>query len=214
MECTLVTGPVLTSLIHRKYHNIEEIFLLNAYLPVDNFSPELLHLLAEFSDVFAEPVGLPLERGIENHIQLQSGSLPKHQHPYMTSHSHKDAIEQIVQEMLQSRIIQHSMSPFASPVILVKKKDNTWRMCVDYRYLNSLTVKHDYPIPIIDELLDELFGAQFFSKIDLRSGYFQILVRPQDMYLTSFSTYHGQFEFLAMPFGLDNAPATFQSLMN
>lgn len=111
-------------------------------------------------------------------------------------------------------MIQHNQSPFASPIILVKKKDNTWRMCVDYRYLNELIVKHDYPIPIIDELLDDLCGSRCFSKIDLRSGYFQILMKLEHKYLTTFRTHHGHFEFLVMHFGLCNAPATFQSLMN
>lgn len=185
VDCTLVTGPVLSSLIHQEFNSIEEIFLLNEDNKVTDSPADLEDLLLEYNDVFAEPTGLPPVRGVEHQIVFKQRSVPKHQYPFRTSHSHKNEIEKIVSEMLQSGIIQHSKSPFASPVILVKKKDNSWRMCVDYRYLNALTIKHDYPIPIIDELLDELFGAKFFSKIDLRSGYFQILVQPKDRYLTA-----------------------------
>ncbi|UYV62216.1 hypothetical protein LAZ67_1008247, partial [Cordylochernes scorpioides] len=172
---------------------------------------ELRQVLSKYSDLFSSKLG---KTNLAKHrIDTENAKPIKHK-PYRVSPKERDIIKEQIQDMLQEGVIRASSGPWAFPVILVRKRDGNWRFCVDYRKLNSITVKDVYPIPRIDDVMDTLQGSRYFTAIDLRSGYWQVEIEEQDKKKTAFTTSHGLYVFNVMPFGLCNAPATFERIMD
>jgi hypothetical protein len=194
---------------------------------LDEFEPEeatklvtspkcIRRVLEEFPDVMPEdlPEDLPPRRRVDHAIEVMSGVAPPAKAPYRMSHEELKELKVQLEELFAKGYIKPSKSPYGAPVLFVHKKDGTLRMCVDYRAFNKATVKNWYPLPCIDDLFDRLSGAKIFSRIDLRSGYYQIRIAEGDEEKTACHTRYGSYKFSVMPFGLTNAPATFCTLMN
>ena len=158
--------------------------------------------------------GFPPDRDVEFTIKLLLGTAPISVTPYRMAPTELRELKTQLQELLEKGYIRPSISPWGAPVLFVKKKDGTLRLCIDYRQLNQVTIKNKYPLPRVDDLFDQLQGARVFNKIDLRSGYHQLRIANADVPKTAFRTRYGHYEFLVMPFGLTNAPAVFMALMN
>ena len=207
---------------YRRGH-IQELYLLDVTQPgsvaaaTESRHPSVTTLLKEFTDVFPDklPDGLPPVRGIQHRIDLISGAVPP---PVRGLHhqSSKDlaVFEEYTRSMIASGQLRVSSSPFGAMALIVRKKDGTARVVVDYRALNELTIKNKYPLPLMDELFDRVHGAKYFSKLDLRTGFHQIRIHDDDVEKTAFRTRYGSFEYRVLPMGLCNAPGTFMQLMN
>ncbi|MCO5578425.1 hypothetical protein L7F22_032267 [Adiantum nelumboides] len=176
----------------------------------------LSNFLNQFQDVFIDdiPGELPLEQGNDDHmIELLPGSSPPNKPPYRVSQAQQEEIMRQVNELGEKGMVRLSSSPFCSPVLLVQKKDGTYRMCVNYRALNRITIKNRFPMPQVEDLFDKLQGSTYFSRIDLKSGYHQIRIVDEDIVEIAFCTTFGLYEYLVMPFGLTNARATFNCIL-
>ena len=200
-----------------------ELYLVHVNCIDDDSAVDIVHLnsisadlLAEYADVFpAElPNVLPPSRSVDHRIELVAGAQPPSLPTYKLSTAELDELKRQLSDLLSKGYIERSKSPFGAPILFVKKKDGSFRMCVDYRALNKVTIKNKCPLPLIDELLDKLHGAMWFTKIDLHSGYWQVRINSADVHKTAFRTRYGHYQFRVLPFGLTNAPATFMTMMN
>jgi hypothetical protein len=176
---------------------------------------EDIHVACEFPDVFPEDLpDIPLDRDVEFTIELQLGMTPISKRPYKMTPKELAELKIQLKELLDKGYICLSSSPWGCPALFVKKKDQSLRLCVNYQPLNAVTIKNKYPLACINILFDQLASAKVFSKVDLHLDYHQIKIRPKEAPKTAFSTRYGLYEYLAMSFGLTNAPAHFMYLMN
>jgi len=176
----------------------------------------LRRLCEEYQDVFKDELlpGLPIKRYVDHEIKLEEGSTPPKKKLYRLSQSEEAILKEQIQQLVEKGFIVPSSSPYGAPVIFVKKKDGKLRMCVDYRQLNAQTIKNAYPLPRIDDMFDRIYKGSIFSSFDLTSGYHQMRIKPDDCEKTAFCTRYGQYQYRVVPFGLCNAPVTFQAMMH
>jgi hypothetical protein len=195
-----------------KSRDVPQVYNLNS---LEKRTLEDVPVICEYPDVFPEELlGLPPDRDVEFVIDLVPGMAPITKRPYSMSAEELTELKNQLKDLLDKQYIRPSASPWGSPVLFVRKKDGTMRLCIDYRSLNAVTIKNKYPLPRIDDLLDQLRKAKFFSKIDLRSEYHQMKIWESDIPKTVFVTRYGQYEFTVVSFGLTNAPAYFMNMMN
>ena len=176
---------------------------------------DLPRVVCEYEDVFTDELSrLPPQRVVDFGIELHPGTSPISMTPHRMALVELQELRVQQHELLDKGFIRPSTSPWGAPVLFAKNKDKTLRLCIDYRQLNRVTIKNRYPLPRIDDLFDQLRGARVYSKIDLRTGYYQLRVRETDIPKTAFRARYGHFEFTVMPFGLTNAPTPFMDLMH
>ncbi|GJV02797.1 putative reverse transcriptase domain-containing protein [Tanacetum coccineum] len=211
---------VISSIRTQKYIDKGcQVFLVQMMKKEETEIPERriedVPIVRDFPEVFPEELpGLPPTRQVEFHIELIPGAAPVARAPYRLAPAKMKELAEQLKELSDKGFIRLSSSPWGVPILFVKKKDGSFRMCIDYRELNKLIMKNRYPLPRIDDLFDQLQGSSIYSKIDLRSGYHQLRVREEDIPKTAFRIQYGHYEFQVMPFGLTNAPAVFMDLMN
>ncbi|XP_004292526.1 PREDICTED: uncharacterized protein LOC101313866 [Fragaria vesca subsp. vesca] len=194
-SASVISCKAMTRLLKKeKEAMLVQVQSLTTIEPAQSPPKDIQVLFDKYAALFEVPTSLPPARKQDHTIELLPNTPPVSVRPYRYPHFQKTEIEKIVQELLDNGVIRPSKSPFSSPVLLVKKKDGTWRMCVDYRALNSVTVKDKYPIPVVDELLDEVQGSTIFTKLDLRSGYHQIQMSVSDVSKTAFRTHNGHYD--------------------